>query len=402
MVVAKYAVIHDAKLDALEDLIEELAGQALLVAYMFQSDLERLQERFPGTPTLTGLSHKQIVEVEAAWNAGEIKMLFAHPASAGHGLNLQGSGASHVCWFSRPWDLDLYDQFIRRLLRQGTTAQRVVSHSLVVKNSIDELIGTALGEKDVTQRRLLTALNAEIIHDTTTGGNVGLKKLGFQGEQGGAATAAPEPAKIPKGWGAAATENGQQDMANEPPAAEPAKTPRGWGSAAAAPEAPKDEQRQAINQKLRAPEPEQEEDEQPPVASRALEAFGAGVVQQLGGGAPPAEVPVSAAGAPVATPRGWGSGTAEVLNLSPADAVPAENAEKPARKARRSAPAAPDAQAQGSALTAGTAPATHSAGTTITETRGLGDGEYIKIELNGLPARAVAAALRAIADACVV
>lgn len=393
-----YAEVHTAKLDALEDLIEELAGQPLLVGYEFQHDLARLQERFPKAPTLTGLSHKKIVELEAAWNAGEISLMFAHPASAGHGLNLQGSGASHVCWFSRPWDLDLYDQFIRRLLRQGTTSTHIMNHALVVKDSIDEIKGDALRDKDVTQKRLLTALNAEVVRDDTytpvklESNEMVLKKLGFQGEQGhGGAAAAPAGTVTPRGWGAPAAAPATAAAPAQAPA-ETKATPRGWGAPGG--DAAAGGQRELINEKLRAPveEPDPDGDEEPPAANRALAAFGGGMVQQLTGTGDQSAQEGNAAEPQQASvgPRGWPAPAEKAAD--PADSEPAgdqagQTAEKNPPRSRKSAPKATGA-AEGRAESAAVGGAGIAAG----------PAEGVKIELTGLPLHVVAAALRAIAD----
>jgi hypothetical protein len=287
----EWAVLHDAKLDALEELIEELAGQPLLVAYEFQHDLARLRARLgEDTPTLSGLSHKRIEEVEGQWNRGELPVLLVHPASAGHGLNLQGAGASHICWFSRPWDLEMYDQTIRRIYRQGSTSERVVNHVLCVMDTMDEIVGEALKDKDTTQGRLLTALNAEIVRDdpaTTpvraqpTEEVMPLKKLGFKGNTGAAQATAEEP-KVPKGWGVPAP--AAEAPEEQPQAAEQPKKPKGWGVPAGV-ETPEAEQRAAIQNRLRAPapQPEEEEEEEAPASVRALQAFPAGIVEQLNG-----------------------------------------------------------------------------------------------------------------------
>ena len=154
--------LHDLKLDALEELRDELQGQQLLVGYEFQHDLARLLERFPDTPYLAGASDKQAQDIEERWNAGEIQMLFAHPASAGHGLNFQKSSAGHVCWFSVTIDLELYEQFLKRILRQGNKRARVVNHALVVKDTVDELSKEQVEGKAVTQARFLQALRTEL------------------------------------------------------------------------------------------------------------------------------------------------------------------------------------------------------------------------------------------------
>lgn len=160
------AHIHDAKLDALEELVEELSGQPLLVGYEFKHDLARLQKRFPDAPYIgSGVGARETQEIERAWNANEIPVLFAHPASTGHGLNLQEGSASHVCWFSASWDYELYDQFIRRVYRQNNEASHVINHLLAVEDTIDGVKIEALRAKDTTQGRLLDALNTQILQD---------------------------------------------------------------------------------------------------------------------------------------------------------------------------------------------------------------------------------------------
>lgn len=292
----EWAVLHNEKLDALEELIEELSGQPLLVAYEFQHDLARIKERLgDDTPSLSGLSHTKIEEVEAQWNRGELPVLLVHPASAGHGLNLQGAGASHICWFSRPWDLEMYDQTIRRIYRQGSTSDRVVNHVLSVRGTMDETVGEALKGKDTTQNRLLTALNAEIMRDNpattpsraapTENSTMALKKLGFKGNQGSSEPAENTAAKpaTPKGWGSAApaaTEEPQEAAQDAP------VKPKGWGPPAGV-ETPESKQRSDIQSRLRAPAPqtteEPEEEEEVPASVKALEAFPSGLVDQLNG-----------------------------------------------------------------------------------------------------------------------
>jgi hypothetical protein len=169
---AKVSHIHDLKLDAIEDLLEELNGEPLLVAYEFNHDFARLLERFGGVDKETGrkvlpylgkgTTAKQEAEWIAAWNRGELPLLCAHPASAGHGLNMQGASACNVAWFGITWDYELYDQFIRRIWRDGTKAGQVFNHLLLVKGTIDELKLVALRSKDMTQSGLLRALNSEI------------------------------------------------------------------------------------------------------------------------------------------------------------------------------------------------------------------------------------------------
>jgi len=152
--------IHDAKLDALEELVEELNGSPLLVAYEFNHELERILARFGDIPFLgNGTTDADAVEIERRWNANEIPILPVHPASTGHGLNLQQGSASHICWFNPTWDFELYDQLIRRLYRQGSKADTIFNHILAVENSIDYLVINAVKEKDTTQARLVQGLS---------------------------------------------------------------------------------------------------------------------------------------------------------------------------------------------------------------------------------------------------
>lgn len=158
-------VVHDAKLDALEELLEELNGAPLLIGYEFRHDLERLRARFGKLfpdgelPCLGGgKSARQEQMWQEAWNRGELRLLAAHPQSAGHGLNLQGSNAQHVAWFSVPWSWELYDQFIRRVRRSGNTSERVFNHILRVPDTIDDLKLTAVRKKCKTHAEFMGLL----------------------------------------------------------------------------------------------------------------------------------------------------------------------------------------------------------------------------------------------------
>ena len=146
-----YVVTHDEKLDALAELIDLNESDNILVAYNYKSDLERLQKRF-GTGIL--LDAKQSVIND--WNAGKIKLLFAHPQSAGHGINIQ-HGGSLIVWFSLNWNLEYYQQFNARLHRQGQTMPVRIVH-LVAENTIDERVVNVLKDKDISQSSLLKAL----------------------------------------------------------------------------------------------------------------------------------------------------------------------------------------------------------------------------------------------------
>jgi len=155
----KWVLLHDDKLDELERLIDELQGQQLLVAYDFNHDLERLLKRFPNTPYIGGgVSGQRGEELEAAWNRGELPLLFGHPASIGHGLNLQESHAHHIAWFTLTWDFELYDQFNRRLRRQGNHSEHLHVYHFIARNTVDESVMYALRRKNRTQKVLLDAL----------------------------------------------------------------------------------------------------------------------------------------------------------------------------------------------------------------------------------------------------
>lgn len=146
--------IHDQKLESLEDLIEGANGKPVLIAYWYMHDLERIQKRF------------QVIKLDSpesikAWNNGEIPVAVIHPASAGHGLNLQ-SGGSTLIWFGLTWSLELYQQTNARLWRQGQTSETVIIHHLIAKNTIDERVMNALKEKDSTQSALINAVKANL------------------------------------------------------------------------------------------------------------------------------------------------------------------------------------------------------------------------------------------------
>lgn len=146
-------VLHSRKLDALEDLIEAANGKPLLVAYWFHHEHDRLHERFDCRDINTA-------EDIAAWCAGEIPVGLIHPASAGHGLNLQ-SGGSTLVWLSLTWSLELYEQLNDRLWRQGQE-HTVVIHHIISEGTIDEDIMSALARKDVGQNALRDAVKARL------------------------------------------------------------------------------------------------------------------------------------------------------------------------------------------------------------------------------------------------
>lgn len=149
----KFYEVHNKKLDKLEEIIESANGKPVLVAYWFKADKERIEKRFKVREIKTADDIKQ-------WNMGMINLALIHPASAGHGLNLQSGGFTLV-WFSLTWSLELYQQTNARLYRQGQK-DTVVIHHLITKNTIDEDIMKSLKRKDKTQEALMRAVKARI------------------------------------------------------------------------------------------------------------------------------------------------------------------------------------------------------------------------------------------------
>ena len=147
--------VHERKLDALEDLIEEANGKPTLVAYWFRHDYERIKKRIPGVREI------KTSEDIKDWNDKKIRVGLIHPASAGHGLNLQ-QGGSYMIWFGLTWSLELYEQTNARLWRQGQKSQTVVIKHIIAKGTVDEMIYEALINKHVTQSALMNAVRAQI------------------------------------------------------------------------------------------------------------------------------------------------------------------------------------------------------------------------------------------------
>ena len=149
--------IHDAKLDAVEEVVESLQGKPVIVVYEFDHERERLQRRFKGAPAIAGgMSEHAFKQAENAWNRGEVPVLLVQPAAAARGLNLQ-KGGSRMVFHSTPWNLEHYQQIIARIHRQGQR-ERCFVHHIVARNTVDELVVKVLGKKDRTQRALLDAL----------------------------------------------------------------------------------------------------------------------------------------------------------------------------------------------------------------------------------------------------
>lgn len=155
----KVVNIHDRKLDALEDLVESANGKPVLVAYWFKHDKDRIRKR---------MEARELKESQdfADWNEGKIPVALIHPASAGHGLNLQ-QGGSILVWFGLTWSMELYQQTNARLWRQGQTDKTVIIQHIVAKSTIDERILKVLEHKDGTQSALIEAVKADLgITDT--------------------------------------------------------------------------------------------------------------------------------------------------------------------------------------------------------------------------------------------
>ena len=151
--------IHNRKLDALEDMIESANGKPVLVAYWFKHDRTRITERL----RKLGVVYQEIKSAESIknWNSGKLQVALIHPASAGHGLNLQ-AGGNFLVWFGLTWSLELYQQTNARLWRQGQQSETVVIQHIITKGTIDEHILKALQAKDETQTALMQAVKAEI------------------------------------------------------------------------------------------------------------------------------------------------------------------------------------------------------------------------------------------------
>lgn len=145
--------IHDRKLETLEDIIESMNGKPLLIAYWYRHDLERIKSRFSVREIKTS-------EDISDWNDGKIPVALIHPASAGHGLNLQNGGSTLV-WFGLTWSLELYQQTNARLYRQGQKNAVVIQH-IITKGTIDEQILKALQKKNKTQADLIDAVRANL------------------------------------------------------------------------------------------------------------------------------------------------------------------------------------------------------------------------------------------------
>lgn len=159
--------IHQAKLDALEDVIEEASGRPVLLGYIYVHEAARIAQRFPERPqTHSGatflsskLRERAMADVLDRWKRDEIPLLCGHPASMGHGLNLQHSSANSIVWFNLPWSLELYNQMNARLVGGHRRRRSSVVHHILARNTADELVRETLPGKATTQRELKRAVH---------------------------------------------------------------------------------------------------------------------------------------------------------------------------------------------------------------------------------------------------
>lgn len=252
--------LHSAKLDALSDLMDEMGDRQLLVGYEFNHEKDRMKARFGNRMSFLAdaRTDAQAEQMQADWNAGRIQFLACHPASAGHGLNFQEGGAAHLCWFGPIWDLELWDQFIRRLRRSGNEAERVVRHTMVVRNSIDELKLQALAEKDTSQTRLKSALTTVLNGEQT---DYRRDEMVAKLSRAGATAPAGDGARTaPAGWskpaGGTAPVDAPENTATTAADTGTRAAPAGWGKpATGGAQAAEPTQREEIREKLTA-EPE--------------------------------------------------------------------------------------------------------------------------------------------------
>lgn len=159
---ARSQKIHETKLDALDSILEERQGQPTLVGFEFQHSVPEFEARF-GKRYRCGYAHGKVSASKVrrtidAWNYGEVEVLFAHPGSIGHGVNLQGV-SNCVVWYGLPYDFEHYDQFVRRIYRQGQK-HRVFVHRLLMRDTVDEDVRANLGRKDRDQGKLIGAIQA--------------------------------------------------------------------------------------------------------------------------------------------------------------------------------------------------------------------------------------------------
>jgi len=154
-----HRVIHKAKIEALKDLLDELAGKPLLLAYLFGHDLKEIRKALGDVPYIgSGVKGNEVVKIRNNWNAGKYPLLLGQPASMGHGLNLQES-TNHVGFFTLDHNLENYEQFIRRVRRSGVVGDSVINHRFIASNTVEELVAANIATKDAEQSDFKAALH---------------------------------------------------------------------------------------------------------------------------------------------------------------------------------------------------------------------------------------------------
>lgn len=154
-----YEVVHDEKINALVDLVEELSGEPLLIIYEYKHDYDRLNKVLPG-PTITGKTGEALVALINDFSQGKLPYIYGHPASMGHGIDGLQKACSRIAMFGISWDLELYDQVIARIWRQGQSESRVVLYRIIAERTMDVKVARVLEGKGRTQADLTNALKA--------------------------------------------------------------------------------------------------------------------------------------------------------------------------------------------------------------------------------------------------
>ena len=152
----EFDIVHDLKLKALHEIVDGSAGANILVAYSYKTDLNRIMKAFPHAVNLSGIKGSKLLKAVEDWNRGKIQMLIGHPASMGHGLNLQHGGHTLV-WYGLNWSLDLTDQFNARINRQGQKLP-VICHRIMIEGTIEGVVKEALQDKCHTETQLKSAI----------------------------------------------------------------------------------------------------------------------------------------------------------------------------------------------------------------------------------------------------
>lgn len=156
----EWSKCHDAKLDAVEDILEEAAGNPVLLGYSFRSDAERIKKRFKFARDLTGMTGNEFNQAIYDFQQGRIRMLIGHPASMGHGVDGLQNNCSRLIWYGLPWSLEHYIQFNARVHRRGKTDEPVKCYRVISNDTMDEAVSLKLAMKDDTQRALREAVGA--------------------------------------------------------------------------------------------------------------------------------------------------------------------------------------------------------------------------------------------------